>query len=256
LIVKTDPPEADIFIDGKAKGMSPLKLVLPQGAHVLEAKYPKYVTARSKIEIKDGQVTKQKLSLSKDPIMEVNCTPNGTIYVNDVIVGQSPQVIVRRSGKYKVRCENGGLSDVKGVDLRDGRVTVNLFLPIGKLKDQVTLRASKLKRAKYIGTIALVFAGLSGITWLMYESKLNDRDDALSDLSGQAWTFDEEAQEINDVFSYLAITTGLLGTWSAYEYWSSPPETNLGGIKLKKRARINTTKNKWVWGINQVKASF
>ncbi|PID38346.1 MAG: hypothetical protein CSB49_06060 [Proteobacteria bacterium] len=60
-LVTSSPAGADVYIDGKLKGQSPLRLELPRGAYVLEVRQQGYYTGRK--ELKAIEAVEQKLNI-------------------------------------------------------------------------------------------------------------------------------------------------------------------------------------------------
>ena len=229
LTIMTNPPEADLYVDGQLKGQSPLKLTLAQGQHMVEARYPNYSSNKTEVMIKDDETQVTRLKLSRDPIIEMSCSPSGNLYVDDTLIGSSPQEVNRKPGTYTVRCENGGLNDTKRVTLSNGRVKVSLKLLSKALKAQSQLRKTKLNRAGWVGLSALLMAGATAGSWITYQTRLDQRDEKLNALDTAAWQLDKEAHTLNQLSLGLGVTTALLSAWSIYDLFTRPPEPKLSG---------------------------
>jgi hypothetical protein len=65
LDLKTEPADANIYIDGVDSGKAPKMFTLPVGNHSIEVKYENYETSSLTIKIVDRQVLKQTIVLKK-----------------------------------------------------------------------------------------------------------------------------------------------------------------------------------------------
>jgi formylglycine-generating enzyme required for sulfatase activity len=63
--IETDPPGAEVFIDGARKGYSPLRLVLPPGRYTVECRKSSYI-GKSRLEVIAATPISSRFFLSKD----------------------------------------------------------------------------------------------------------------------------------------------------------------------------------------------
>lgn len=62
--VNTDPPYAEIFLDGKFQGISPVRVIdIPVGAHIVTVSKPAYERGTSRVDIKAGSTAHKDVKL-------------------------------------------------------------------------------------------------------------------------------------------------------------------------------------------------
>ncbi|MEL6181729.1 MAG: PEGA domain-containing protein, partial [Myxococcota bacterium] len=94
-----DPPEASVFVDGKVQaptegaGVYALELS-DRNEHLVEAYHPGRVTEELRVRVSDGQrITKSMALRSAKGRIDLKSQPSGTVYLDGVRVGRSPQLI-------------------------------------------------------------------------------------------------------------------------------------------------------------------
>ena len=78
--VTTTPPGAEVLIDGKSYGPSPIRATLPPGKHTYTVKQPGAAPFEDTITLKNGDIVTQRLTLSTHVatgIVEVRTIPPG-----------------------------------------------------------------------------------------------------------------------------------------------------------------------------------
>ncbi len=108
--VSTNPPGADIYLDEKLVGKSPLdKAKIPSGNHTLRISNDRYKTHQESFEVKDGDQAEFDLDLQANfARVEINSAPEdgATVFIDNVEVGQTPYVDeMMLAGTYDVRIE-------------------------------------------------------------------------------------------------------------------------------------------------------
>jgi hypothetical protein len=233
VVISTDPPEADLFIDGESKGQSPLKISLFQGEHTVEAKYPKYAAAVKRFKVEEGEVSRLSLSLSSDPQLVISCSPQGEIFINQTQVGSDQVTVSRKPGEYNVRCEFAGVSDQRTVRLNtEDRREINLRIMSGALKKQEERRANDLGWAWIHALLSGVFVGSAiYVGQVAIPSKMDEQKKAGGRLdANRVWGLDDELSTLNTTVIALGVGAGVFGALSAYYLWTAPPK-----IELKER---------------------
>ena len=111
--IETNPTGAEVRLNGKLFGLSPLKTLLPLGMHKLVVQKKGYLPASRTLEI--GSRETVSLSIALDPVMaslRVTFAPGDSqAYVNGEAV-RSGQSIELPSGRYKLRIEKDGYEPV------------------------------------------------------------------------------------------------------------------------------------------------
>ena len=229
LMVVTTPPEADVFVDGKKVGVSPVKAEVFQGSREVRVSLPGFVSVTESVSVSEGKLERLRLELPSDPQVAVTCVPGGVVFVDGERVGPTPQLVTRKAGRYKIFCEFGKLREYRSVTLSDRREELTLKILPSLLKEQEALRSSKQLKM-WIGVAGVaVFGGLAlydGVIQLGAE--VEARDQAIARLDAPtAWEHDEQAQWL----SLRGMIWGTLASSSAvyalYQWLSAPPAVRL-----------------------------
>jgi len=109
--INSTPEEAEVYIDEKNEGMTPVKRELPSGTHNIRiTKFPEYKEITDVLEIKTGETTSKNYTLIPQKItpqpgyMEINSTPRGAeVYLGKKREGITPLKSELSPGTYRVR---------------------------------------------------------------------------------------------------------------------------------------------------------
>jgi hypothetical protein len=122
MTVIASEPDAQIFVDGEAKGMSPAALSsMRAGDHVVEARKPKFKSVQQTVHLVPGQNAVVQLKIEPAPIdrpratLKVQSTiPNAEVFVDGSSLGRAP---VDRNdldpGKHYIVVHRDGYTDFK-----------------------------------------------------------------------------------------------------------------------------------------------
>lgn len=228
LMVISNPPEADVYVDGEKKGLSPLKVKLFQGEHEIMLSLPSYAKTRQRVEVEEGELNKVNIELLQDPQVQVSCVPGGEVYAEGVKVGPTPQLITRKPGRYEVACNYQGLWERANVTLSDRREELTLRIMPARLKAQEAERSSKrIKMWVAIGASAL-FGGMALSKSVNLSSEVEARDADISRLDAQAaWAHDQEAQSLSSSAKLWLGLSASAALWGLYEWVTMPAEIKL-----------------------------
>ena len=93
--VRTRPDDADVFIGETRIGTTPLKVVLPCGAHALELRRPRYQSQRRSIELDAGKLDTVEVNLSRpEHRLRITSVPGGAaVKVNGRSAGTTPATV-------------------------------------------------------------------------------------------------------------------------------------------------------------------
>jgi general secretion pathway protein A len=121
LVVTTDPPDAEVFIDGKAYGRSPVRASVEAGRHAYSARMEGHETVRGDATIQDQAVVTRNLYLPPvvaPPTANVQVTtnpPQAAVYADGTPMGTTPvafhlipgthTIIISASGYRPIRRE-------------------------------------------------------------------------------------------------------------------------------------------------------
>jgi len=144
LLVRTDPPGANVSIDGEDRGLTPLSLSeIPSGVYRIEISVPGYTTEQRTIEISPEE-TVAAISIGLDPSSDsdavlgahgtifVDSRPTGaSVFLDGESVGVTPLIVQEvLAGSHEVRIVGDGyrswLSTIQVEDGQRSRVAASL----------------------------------------------------------------------------------------------------------------------------------
>jgi len=104
LVVNTTPSGADIIIDGRKIGRSPLEKKVAAGKYLVKASLDGYFAGESEATIEPGKKTGLSLDLKTPGYLVVDTDPEGAeIWIDGKKFGKSPVRIKSRAGRYKIK---------------------------------------------------------------------------------------------------------------------------------------------------------
>ena len=165
LSVVTDPPEAEIFIDGKSYGTSP-KIIsdLIIGEYNIELKKENFATVKKQVEIKENERATVNETLGNFKEITITSIPSdANIILNGKSEGTTPKTITASFGENKLKLTKGGYIDFEqkfNVTEQKDKYT---FIMTSDKKAMAQMDFRKYKRRKnlwLIGTV--VSAGVGG----------------------------------------------------------------------------------------------
>ena len=132
LLLNTNPPGADVTIDGKRRGVTPLTLALAAGPHLIEVQGNGESRAMP-VTIVAGTDTSQYMELPKRESqmgqLEVTTSPPGAqISVDGIRLGASPMRLDLAVGEHTVVLESGQTSFTQHVTIKPA-TTDSLVVP-------------------------------------------------------------------------------------------------------------------------------
>lgn len=134
LVVQTRPVSARVSIDGKERGVTPLTLRLPSGAHVLEVQVGKSEPRVIPLTIQAGVQTAQYIELQgvqATGSLEIKSEPSGArVMIDGQPRGTTPATIRDLpAGDHSVVLEAGGRKATQAVKIEPGS-TAQLVVPM------------------------------------------------------------------------------------------------------------------------------
>jgi hypothetical protein len=135
MTVNTDPPGAEILVDGTSRGWSPLRLALMPGAHTLLVRGPGE-SRTIPIHIAAGAEVSQYLELPKAASgfgqLQVRTEPAGArVSIDGTPVGKTPMTIVEIApGEHAITLEND-LGTVTQKVMIEAGIAASLVVPMG-----------------------------------------------------------------------------------------------------------------------------
>lgn len=134
LVVQSSPPGARVSVDGSNRGVTPITVRLPSGAHVLEVQIGKSEPRVIPLTIQAGVQTAQYIELQgvqATGILEIRSQPSGArVIIDGQPRGTTPATIRDLSaGDHSVVLELGGRKVTQAVKV-DAGSTAQLMVPI------------------------------------------------------------------------------------------------------------------------------
>ena len=110
LVVKAEP-HSDVYIDGKHKGLTPVRITLKTGQHHIRIRNSDLKGEwRQTVNIKRDQ-TQTIYHKFETGSLTVNAEPWGIIYIDGERVGETPETLKLAAGNHKIRIVRKGYSD-------------------------------------------------------------------------------------------------------------------------------------------------
>ncbi len=129
LSLSSTPSGAQVLLNGRVVGATPLSLELLPGTYNLELRRSGYEPLRTTVTIQAGQVTRLNLALVATPpptgVLSVDSTPRGAqVLVNGRQVGTTPLDLTLNPGRYTLELRRSGYSPFRTtVVIQPGRTT-------------------------------------------------------------------------------------------------------------------------------------
>ena len=122
LVLKTIPSRARVYINNKARGISPFRVELQEGRHKVKVTLTGFAEAKANVNITRDTTTSKTITLVRLPgTFKFNSNPKGAlVYINQRTYGRTPLTVADlQAGKYKIRVEKNGFDSIS----RDAYVT-------------------------------------------------------------------------------------------------------------------------------------
>ena len=134
LVVQSRPVAARVSIDGEDRGVTPLTIALPSGAHVLEVQSGKSEPRVIPLTIQAGVQTAQYIELQNVALtggLEIRSDPAGAkVTIDGQVRGSTPLTIRDLApGDHQIVLEGGGRKVTQAVRI-DAGITAQLVVPL------------------------------------------------------------------------------------------------------------------------------
>uniref|UniRef100_A0A7C2GFA1 PEGA domain-containing protein n=1 Tax=Thermus islandicus TaxID=540988 RepID=A0A7C2GFA1_9DEIN len=134
LVVDSRPSGAEVYLDGRLQGRTPLSLSVNPGRHEVELRLPGYRSYRVTVNPKPGdrvQIFAQLVAEVQEGTLVVDSSPSGAeVYVDGRLQGRTPLRMSLEAGRHEVRVAAPGYGEYRAqVEVRPGesvRLTVEL----------------------------------------------------------------------------------------------------------------------------------
>ncbi|MCS7068609.1 MAG: PEGA domain-containing protein [Meiothermus sp.] len=142
LSVNSTPSGAQVLVEGRVVGNTPLNLVLRPGRVDLELRLGGYQAFRTSAQIRPGETTVINANLTpvvQEGLLQINSNPQGAqVLVNGRVVGNTPLNLTVQPGRYDIELRLGGYQGFRtSVTVGNGQtvpVSVNLQALRGALE--------------------------------------------------------------------------------------------------------------------------
>ena len=123
LRVITDPPGADVLLDGRYLGKSPLAQKVVVGKHALRLAYKGFAEEKRELSLQKGEEKLVDIALKQYVPVRISSLPSGAlVYVDDDFRGNTPVTIKMRPGKHLVEVKKDFYDEIRDtVDLRGAK---------------------------------------------------------------------------------------------------------------------------------------
>ena len=126
--VTSEPAGAEIFVDGKSRGVAPIQADLPEGMHELVAKYKSWPEQNREIRSVGGAPVAVPFEFACGSVKITSAPAGATVFANGVEVGETPlplEDVEPGDVRYEVRLAGFKPIEVSGVVKPGGQT----FLP-------------------------------------------------------------------------------------------------------------------------------
>jgi formylglycine-generating enzyme required for sulfatase activity len=128
IAVRSAPPGAEISIDGKPAGVTPINIALPEGAHEFAAKYRTWPAQSRIVTVARAQTNEAAFDFPTGSV-KITSSPGGAaVFANGVEIGRTPlpiEDLIPGDVRYELRLAGFKNLDVGGI-VRPGEQT---FIP-------------------------------------------------------------------------------------------------------------------------------
>ncbi|WP_018110681.1 PEGA domain-containing protein [Thermus igniterrae] len=175
LLLETSPAGAEVYLEGRLQGRTPLRLTLEEGTYRVEYRLPGYEPYGATVRVERGRET--RLAATLRPIrtgeLVLEARPEGAeVYVDGRAVGRAPLRLTLEAGLHEVRVVAPGYSEYRAqVEVRPGE-SLRLFVELVPLRAVLEL---------YLNVEARVFlngeeVGLARGGYLRLEAPLGEHE--------------------------------------------------------------------------------
>ncbi len=134
LVVDSRPQGAEVYLDGRLQGRTPLALSVNPGRHEVEVRLAGYQPYRATVNPRPGERVQLFAQLSPEPrqgTLSVASTPSGAeVYVDGRFLGRAPLRVSLEAGLHEVRVVAPGHAEYRAqVEVRPGE-SVRLYVEL------------------------------------------------------------------------------------------------------------------------------
>lgn len=101
--VSSSPSGADVYVDGEKHGITPQRLTLLEGNHIVEVRKSGYTSETRNFSVSERSNHRFDASLSNAVSVLISSNPGGTVFVDGKYVGSSPTRQNLTMGKHELK---------------------------------------------------------------------------------------------------------------------------------------------------------
>ncbi|RIH84248.1 PEGA domain protein [Calidithermus terrae] len=161
LVVNSSPQGAQVFIDGRLVGNTPISVSLNPGRADVELRLDGYDVFRTSVVINPGQTTSVNAGLNaqrRTGVLNVTSNPSGAdVYINNQRVGRTPYSVQLNEGTYDLRVSLPGHADYRTTVRVDRNQETRINAQLAPLRAQLTVSSNVEARVfvdgREVGTV-------------------------------------------------------------------------------------------------------
>lgn len=146
LTVNSSPQGAQVYVDGRLVGNTPLSIGINPGRADIEIRLDGYDPFRTSVVIAPGQTTTINASLNpqrRTGVLSVNSSPSGAeVYIDNQRVGRTPYSVQINEGIYEVRVSLSGYADYRATVRVERSQETRINAQLVPLRAQLTVFAN------------------------------------------------------------------------------------------------------------------
>lgn len=146
LVVNSSPQGAQVYVDGRFVGNTPLSIFINPGRTDVEIRLDGYDTYRTSVVINPGQTVTINATLNpqrRTGVLSVNSSPSGAdVYIDNQRVGRTPYSAQLNEGTYDVRVSLPGYADYRTTVRVERNQETRINAQLVPLRAQLTISAN------------------------------------------------------------------------------------------------------------------
>ncbi|MGV8073059.1 MAG: PEGA domain-containing protein [Syntrophobacteraceae bacterium] len=147
LVVESMPSGAGVYVDGRTKGKTPLRLKISPGKHKIRLTLSDYEDWESAVQVEDGKENPLNIEmqqLTKQGLLSINSKPAGAaVFVDGVSKGKTPLQLKINPGRHRVKLTLANYQVWEGAaQVEEGRDTPPLSIEMQQITKQGLLSAT------------------------------------------------------------------------------------------------------------------
>jgi hypothetical protein len=146
LVVNSSPQGAQVYVDGRYVGNTPLRIGINPGRTDIEVRLDGYETYRTSVVVNPGQTVTINAALNpsrRTGVLSVNSSPSGAdVYIDNQRVGRTPYSAQLNEGTYDVRVSLPGYADYRTTVRVERNQETRINAQLVPLRAQLTISAN------------------------------------------------------------------------------------------------------------------